>query len=394
MKGEVYRVAGPVAIVEFSAKMFDIVLVGEEKLLGEVIQINGNRCTVQVYEDTTGLKPGDPVVNTNQPLTAELGPGLLSSIYDGIQRPLPVLQKQMGDFIKRGATAPGLDRQRRWAFKATAKKGDTVKGGDVIGEVMEGRITHRIMVPPDAHGKITEIKEGRFTVEEPVCKLDTGYSIAMMQKWPVRKPRPTARKLLPNVPLITGQRIFDALFPLAKGGVAAIPGGFGTGKCVTGDTEIFVNGGLAPIRKVFSENRTANSGKTEKTPGETTIKLRKPLKVHTFDGLRIKEGTATHLYKGKTDRLFRLRTRSGRTVKLTPAHKLLKLNRDLEVVETPSEKLKAGDYVLSPRALKIQGFYSPVKINLKNADCGIKIPGSLDENFAEFLGFFYGRRHD
>lgn len=388
MKGEVYRVAGPVAIVEFSAKMFDIVLVGEEKLLGEVIQINGNRCTVQVYEDTTGLKPGDPVVNTNQPLTAELGPGLLSSIYDGIQRPLPVLQKQMGDFIKRGATAPGLDRQRRWAFKATVKKGDTVKGGDVIGEVMEGRITHRIMVPPDAHGKITEIKEGRFTVEEPVCKLDTGYSIAMMQKWPVRKPRPTGKKLPPNVPLITGQRIFDALFPLAKGGVAAIPGGFGTGKCVTGDTEIFVNGRLAPIRKVFSENRTANSEKTEKTSGETVIKLRQPLKVHTFDGLRIKEGTATHLYRGKTGRLIRIRTRSGRTVKLTPAHKLLKLSRNLEVVETPSEKLKAGDYVLSPRALKIQGFYSPVKTDLKSADRGIKIPGSLDENFAEFLGFF------
>ena len=390
MKGRVHRVAGPVAIVEFSARMFDIVLVGEEKLLGEVIQINGNRCTVQVYEDTTGLKPGDPVVNTNQPLTAELGPGLLSSIYDGIQRPLPALQKQMGDFVKRGATAPGIDRQRRWAFKATAKKGDAVKGGDIIGEVMEGRIVHRIMIPPDAHGKIAEIREGSFTVEEPVCKLDTGRSIAMMQKWPVRKPRPTGRKLPPNVPLITGQRIFDALFPLAKGGVAAIPGGFGTGKCVTGDTRIFVNDRLVPIRKAFSENRSANSTGIKESPGETIIELRKPLKVRTFDGLRIKEGTATHLYRGKTSRLVRIRTRSGRTVKLTPAHKLLKLSSDLEIVETPSEKLKPGDYVLSPRALKAENSYSPIRAGFESRR-GLTLPELLDESFAEFLGLFMAR---
>ena len=372
MKGTVYRIAGPVVIAEFSARMFDIVLVGSEKLLGEVIQINGNRCTVQVYEDTTGLKPGDPVANTNQPLTAELGPGLLSSIYDGIQRPLPALQKQMGDFVKRGATAPGLDRQRRWAFKATAKKGDSVKGGHVIGEVMEGRIVHRIMIPPDVNGKIEEIKEGSFTVEEPVCRLDSGYSVSMMQKWPVRKPRPTTKKLLPNVPLITGQRIFDALFPLAKGGVAAIPGGFGTGKCVTGDTKVFADGRVVPIRKLFSENRSGNSARIEENPGETIIELRKPLKIHTFDGSGIKEGAATHLYRGKTDRLVKIKTRSGRTVRLTPVHKLLKLNKNLEIVETPSEKLNAGDYLIAPRLLKD----------------GTKTAESPDGNLAEFLGFF------
>ncbi len=231
--GKLYRVAGPVAVAELDARMYDIVLVGEEKLLGEVIQINGNRCTIQIYEDTTGLKPGVIVENTGQPLSVELGPGLLSSIYDGIQRPLPALKEKMGNFIKRGATAPGLDRKKKWEFKPTAKKGDSVEGGQVIGEVLEGQIAHRIMVPPKASGKITEIKQGLFTVEDAVCRLDSGEEIQLMQKWPVRQPRPTIRKLTPNVPLITGQRIFDALFPLAKGGVAAIPGGFGTGKTVT-----------------------------------------------------------------------------------------------------------------------------------------------------------------
>ncbi len=232
-KGKVYRVAGPVAIAELDARMYDIVLVGEEKLLGEVIQINGNRCTIQIYEDTTGLKPGTEVVNTGQPLCVELGPGLLSSIYDGIQRPLPSLKEQMGDFIKRGAAAPGLDRKKKWEFKPTAKKGDSVEGGQVIGEVLEGQVAHRIMAPPNMKGKITEIRSGQFTVEDAVCRLDSGEEITLMQKWPVRRPRPTIRKLTPNTPLITGQRIFDALFPLAKGGVAAIPGGFGTGKTVT-----------------------------------------------------------------------------------------------------------------------------------------------------------------
>ncbi len=232
-KGKVYRVAGPVAIAELDARMYDIVLVGEDKLLGEVIQINGNRCTIQIYEDTTGLKPGTEVVNTGQPLCVELGPGLLSSIYDGIQRPLPSLKEQMGDFIKRGASAPGLDRKKKWEFKPTAKKGDGVEGGQVLGEVLEGQVVHRIMVPPSMKGKITEIKSGQFTVEDAICALDSGEEITMMQRWPVRCPRPTIKKLTPNTPLITGQRIFDALFPLAKGGVAAIPGGFGTGKTVT-----------------------------------------------------------------------------------------------------------------------------------------------------------------
>ncbi|MBI2664701.1 V-type ATP synthase subunit A [Candidatus Woesearchaeota archaeon] len=272
--GKVYRVAGPVAVAELDARMYDIVLVGEEKLLGEVIQINGSRCTIQVYEDTTGIKPGAAVINTGEPLTVELGPGLLSSIYDGIQRPLEALQKQMGDFIKRGATAPGLDRRKKWEFKPTAKTGYEVKAGDIIGEVQEGQIAHKIMAPPNLSGKITEIKQGSFTVDETVCKLDRG-EIKLMQKWPVRKARPTKNKLTPDTPLITGQRIFDALFPLAKGGVAGIPGPFGSGKTVSqqqlakwSDAEIIVYVGcgergneMTEVLTEFPELKDPKTGK-------------------------------------------------------------------------------------------------------------------------------------
>ncbi|MEK6854089.1 MAG: V-type ATP synthase subunit A, partial [Nanoarchaeota archaeon] len=231
--GKIYRVAGPVVIAELEARMYDVCKVGHEKLLGEVIQINGPRCTIQVYEDTTGIRPGEEVENTEQPLVVELGPGLLSSIYDGIQRPLQVLRTMTGDFIKRGASAPGLDRKKRWDFKATVKQGAVVKGGDVIGTVKESEtVVHKVLVPPNAAGKVVSISDGNFTVLDTVGKLDSGAELRLMQLWPVRKSRPVKGKLLPKVPLITGQRVFDSLFPLAKGGVAAIPGPFGSGKTV------------------------------------------------------------------------------------------------------------------------------------------------------------------
>jgi V/A-type H+-transporting ATPase subunit A len=235
-KGVLYRIAGPVVVAKnLDAKMYDVVYVGEEKLMGEVIQINREKVTIQVYEDTSGLKPGQIVVNSGEPLTVELGPGLLTSIYDGIQRPLPVLQKKQGDYISRGATANGLDHAKKWDFKATVKKGDVVKGGYVIGTVeeTEGNL-HRIMVPPNfTESKIKEIKSGKYTVTDIVATLDNGKELMLKHNWPVRKPRPVSEKLAPNVPLITGQRIFDSLFPLAKGGAAAIPGPFGAGKTVS-----------------------------------------------------------------------------------------------------------------------------------------------------------------
>jgi len=234
-KGVIYRIAGPVVVAKgIKARMYDVVRVGNEKLMGEVIQITDDQTVIQVYEDTSGIKPGEEVVNTGMPLSVELGPGLLTSIYDGIQRPLPVLKAQMGDFIQRGVDAPGLDQKKKWDFKATAKKGDSVKGGDVLGEVEETKgVIHKIMVPPDMGGKLTEIKTGKFDVNETIAVLDNKTEITMKQKWPVRNSRPCTKKLAPEIPLITGQRIFDILFPLAKGGTAAIPGPFGAGKTVS-----------------------------------------------------------------------------------------------------------------------------------------------------------------
>ncbi|MCX8146922.1 MAG: V-type ATP synthase subunit A, partial [Candidatus Woesearchaeota archaeon] len=212
--------------------MYDVVRVGKEKLMGEVIQISEENTTIQVYEDTSGIKPGEPVINTGTPLSVELGPGMLGSIYDGIQRPLPVLKEKMGDFIKRGVDAPGLDPEKKWDFKAVVKKGDVVKEGQVIGEVKEKEFVHKIMVPPGVNGKIIDIKTGSFTVNEVVAIIDN-TKITLKQKWPVRVPRPFKKKLAPEIPLTTGQRIFDVLFPLAKGGTAAIPGPFGAGKTVS-----------------------------------------------------------------------------------------------------------------------------------------------------------------
>ena len=236
--GFLHRIAGPVVVAkDIKANMYDLVKVGNEKLMGEVIQIDGDNTIIQVYEDTSGLKPGEPVVNTNKPLTVELGPGLLTSIYDGIQRPLSVLKQKQGDYIFRGLEAPGLDHDKKWDFKAEAKSGDKISGGSILGTVEETEgIVHRVLVPPGVSGKIKQVKSGSYTVEETVCTLDDGTKIKLKQEWPVRKPRPSLKKLNPIVPLITGQRIFDALFPLAKGGVAAIPGPFGAGKTVTQQT--------------------------------------------------------------------------------------------------------------------------------------------------------------
>ena len=234
-KGRISRVAGPVVTAEgISPRMYDVVFVGDMSLMGEVIKLSGDKTIIQVYEDTSGLKPGEDVVDSGSPLVMELGPGLLSSVYDGVQRPLPLLREMQGDFVSRGAHAPGLDAKKKWPFKPLVKNGDPVKAGSVIGQVPEGNVVHKIMVPPGSKGgKISSIKEGNFTIEEPVAELEAGDELQMLQKWPVRHPRPFNEKLMPDIPLVTGQRVLDLLFPLAKGGTGAIPGGFGTGKTVT-----------------------------------------------------------------------------------------------------------------------------------------------------------------
>ncbi len=233
-KGEVYRVSGPLVIAKgLNAQMYNVTKVGEEKLLGEVIKISGEKTFIQVYEDTTGISPGEPVKDTGQPLSVELGPGILSSIYDGLQRPLPKLKEKQGDFITRGAEANGISHEKEWEFHPTVEEGDEIAGGESIGYVEEKNFKHKIILPPDQEGKIASIKEGSFKVTDTVAELENGYEVSMTHEWSIREPRPFKEKLEPTVPLITGQRILDGLFPIAKGGAAAIPGGFGTGKTVT-----------------------------------------------------------------------------------------------------------------------------------------------------------------
>jgi V/A-type H+/Na+-transporting ATPase subunit A len=234
--GEIIKVSGPLVVAAkmTNARMFDVVKIGEHKLVGEIIKLQGDTASIQVYEDTAGLKPGDPVVMTGMPLSVELGPGILKSIYDGVQRPLEAIERiAQSPYITKGIEAPGLDREKKWEFKAQMSDGEPVHPGDVIGTVQEtDLIEHKIMVPPGVEGTITGVKSGSFTVEDVVGKVGD-IEIRMMQKWPIRKPRPYKEKVLPKTPLVTGQRILDTFFPIVKGGAACIPGPFGAGKTVT-----------------------------------------------------------------------------------------------------------------------------------------------------------------
>ena len=233
--GVIYRISGPVVTATgIRSRMYEVVRVGHEGLMGEVIELHGDKSVIQVYEDTSGIRPGEPVVRTGQTLSVQLGPGLLTQIYDGIQRPLPVLEKTMGTFIERGVDADGLDLEKVWDFEATVNVGDELESGNVIGTVQETEtIVHKVMLPPGISGKVASSESGSFNVTQTVCTLDDGTEIQMMQKWPVRSPRPYKQKYAPDTPLVTGMRILDFLFPLAKGGAAGIPGPFGSGKTVT-----------------------------------------------------------------------------------------------------------------------------------------------------------------
>ena len=233
------KVAGPVVVAEgmAGARMYDVVRVGALNLIGEIVELRGDTASIQVYEETTGIGPGEPVVDTEAPLSVELGPGLIESIYDGIQRPLDDLVGVEGSFMSRGSDMPGLDRQKKWHFKPTVGDGTKVGPGDIIGEVRETSLmVHKIMVPPGVSGTIGGIREGDFTVEQTVatCRADDGgtHELKLMHRWPVRNPRPIARRLAPEYILVSGQRVIDTFFPISKGGTACVPGPFGTGKTV------------------------------------------------------------------------------------------------------------------------------------------------------------------
>ncbi len=238
--GTIQKVSGPLVIATGmrQANMFDVVRVGKERLIGEIIEMHEDRASIQVYEETSGIGPGEPVESTYSPLSVELAPGLIGNIYDGIQRPLADIMAVAGNNLVRGKDVPSVNRSKKWRFEPALKKGDKVTAGDVIGTVKENEVvTIKIMTPPGTSGVIEKIFEGEFTVEETVCVIktadDTDVNIAMLQKWPVRRGRPYKEKLSPDMPLLTGQRTIDTIFPIAKGGVAAIPGPFGSGKTVT-----------------------------------------------------------------------------------------------------------------------------------------------------------------
>jgi len=238
--GKIERVAGPVVVASsmLGARMYELVKVGAAGLIGEIIRVQADTATIQVYEETTGIKPGEIVERTGAPLSVELGPGLINQFFDGTQRPLPILQAKGGAFIHRGITAPPLDRGKKWEFTPHLKKGDKITGGDILGEVPETvLVKHRILVPPKVNGTVKSIQpKGNYTVEEPIAEVETGrenVKLYLMHSWPVRIPRPVREKVPSDIPLITGQRIIDFFFPIAKGGTAAIPGDFGTGKTIT-----------------------------------------------------------------------------------------------------------------------------------------------------------------
>ena len=237
--GKIKKVAGPLVIAEGmrDANMFDVVRVSEQRLIGEIIEIHGDQASVQVYEETSGLGPGEPVESTGVPMSVELGPGLISNIYDGIQRPLEEIRAKIGNSLARGVEVPSLDRDKKWTFTPTAKVGDEVSAGDVLGTVQETQVVlHKIMVPNGIIGTVKSISAGDFTVTDTVAVIETAngaeQKISLMQRWPVRVGRPYQRKLSPDMPLVTGQRVVDTLFPIAKGGVAAVPGPFGSGMTV------------------------------------------------------------------------------------------------------------------------------------------------------------------
>jgi len=281
-QGKIIKIAGPLVIAENipEARMFDVVRVGKERLIGEILEIKGNRASIQVYEETGGLKPGEPVQSTNQPLSVELAPGIIGNIYDGIQRPLDLIKAMKGDFISRGIEIPSIDREKEWDFKSRVKKEEEVTAGDILGTVQETEIVeHRLLVPVGIEGKVKEIREGKTKVEDIIAIIETREGkekkISMLQRWPVRKMRPYKKQLAPEEPLITGQRVIDTFFPIAKGGTACIPGPFGSGKTVVQhqlskwvDAEIIVFVGcgergneMTDVLRKFPELKDPRTGK-------------------------------------------------------------------------------------------------------------------------------------
>ncbi len=360
MEGTIKRVSGPVASIIGlkDPKMNDIVRVGNAKLLGEIIKIEGQTSIVQVYEDTTGVRVGEPAENTERPLSVVLGPGLIGSIFDGTQRPLDKIKEKTGDFISRGVDIPPLDLKKKWAFKPSIESGADVKAGQAIGSVKEtSLVDYKVMIPPGVAGKLVKINAGEFTINDAVAKVKTEdgemVDILLSQTWPVRKSRPVSEKLPPQTPLITGQRVIDMLFPVAKGGTAAVPGPFGSGKCVAPETPVLDgNGELVQIKDMYDS--AVKDGIVYNVGSDEFTALPEGLGLYSFYNNSIDKSSTKLLYKGKSSGLVKIKTRTGREVKVTPAHKLFKVSETGEIMETQAKDLKRGDFICSVRKLDIR----------------------------------------
>ncbi len=370
--GELAKISGPVVIASGmrGAEMNEMVRVGEEELVGEIIEIENENATIQVYEETSGLKPGEKVERTGQSLSVELGPGLIGTVFDGIQRPLPEIREESGDFIERGVRVNPLPRDEEWLFEPSdLSQGDKVSPGDILGTVDEtGLVEHKIMIPPGVEGELEELViKGEYTVEEKIATVSTEdgkEEITMVQEWPVREPRPITDKLAPEIPLVSGQRVIDSFFPVAKGGTAAIPGGFGTGKCVVGETPVLLaDGSVKPIKEIYESN-LYDGERTVKEDEEWT-ELEEPIRVLSMKNGKIVETNATHVYRGSTDSTVTIKTKSGRNVELTPVHKLFVLTPDMEIVEKPAKEIVEGDTLLIPRKLPVNGESIEIKAEEK-----------------------------
>ncbi|MCL6642842.1 MAG: V-type ATP synthase subunit A, partial [Candidatus Bipolaricaulota bacterium] len=371
--GRIVKVAGPLVVAEglSDAKMYDVVRVGKERLVGEVIVLDGDLASIQVYEETAGLGPGDPVEGTGEPLSVELGPGLIGSIYDGIQRPLEAIQKRWGAYIRRGVEAAALNRAAKWHFTPTVKKGDTVGEGDIIGTVQETTlVVQKIMVPPGISGVLEEIRSGEFTVEETVAIVKDAqgkrHELTLMQRWPVRKARPYREKLPSEELLTTGQRILDTLFPIAKGGTACVPGPFGSGKCVVGETPVLLaTGEIVPIAQLYQRAATKLGEKmllSHEGGNEWIVEGPDLPEIFTLSEHGFERAKPALLYKAIAPVTVRIRTRGGRIAETTLQHEYHVVGPDWQVRRVPAGSLKVGDRVVVPRQVRLE-CPSPMRIS-------------------------------
>ena len=342
-----------------ASKMYEVTQVGEEKLVGEVIKLTGDVAFVQVYESTSGLRPGEPVIGTGQPLSTSLGPGCIGQIYDGLQRPLNVIAEKAGAFITRGVVANSISFDKEWDFVPGVKKGDEIEGGSILGSVQETPlIEHRILAPPTTpKSKVVDVeKSGKYKVDEVVVttedKSGKKHDLMLYHRWPVRTPRPIRERLDPEIPLLTGQRVLDSFFPMSKGGTGSIPGAFGTGKCVPAGTPVLLaDGNLVPIDELY--RRFDPHDEPAESTGESLVEAR-GVAIVAFDGSRLVKQEISHVYRGVTDRLIRIRTASGRTAYVTPAHRLVSFRPDARFEEKPAGELIVGDFIALPRKIAIE----------------------------------------